>query len=312
MKTLVWRNPGLISSSDLRNAATSYRASFPNLGRFGLLSAVHALGCHVLGHYFGHDWIRLNLASGRVKFFRDFSSPESTRNHLTRVARLGEMMFNLQNFEGVDACFHRLRGAGDIESSYSELEAGMFLASRSVRFRYVRPKGRKKGEDYDIEIGLKDGTWAPAEVETKSEVNRHFRAASFKHSLDHARKQQLPEKRPGVLLVRVPPSWFVEAHFSNEFDRIVKAFLNGTTRVVSVIAWSSIETTKDGKTFREMRGRECVTSKADFGPPNSWRLMASQPETSHELPSWWIRFVNLFAPSLNHRFNPSAKPVVSK
>ena len=121
---------------------------------------------------------------------------------------------------------------GDIEGTYAELDLGRMLYLSLTNFRFVSRSG-KKGDDYDIEIALKDGIVVCADAKCKIETT-DYSENTVRNSLQHAR-QQFPKDRPSVVFVKVPPRWLADqSEMKSHLTVIANEFLRGTGRVVSV------------------------------------------------------------------------------
>jgi hypothetical protein len=127
-----------------------------------------ALGSRVVRAFLGQEWFERHIIPGaRKKGFLTFDDADSRRLDLTcfRMIDLAEVLYNLQNISGFNACIAKMRN-GDIEGTYAELDFGRMLFLYRVPFRYVVPQGTK-GEDYDVQIIYPDGVIACADAKCK-------------------------------------------------------------------------------------------------------------------------------------------------
>jgi hypothetical protein len=104
---------------------------------------------------------------GRAFMRAEPTEAEERFRNQQRTLRIAELLFNLQNVEGIDARLEDLR-LGRVESTFAELEAGAFLRQRAVPFRYINPSGTK-GADYDAEIPLHEKIKVNCEMKSKTE-----------------------------------------------------------------------------------------------------------------------------------------------
>jgi hypothetical protein len=168
---------------------------------------------------------------GRV-FIRaePIEADERFRNQ-ERTVRIAELLFNLQNVEGIDARLEDLR-LGKVESTFAELEAGGFLRRRAVPFRYVNPSGTK-GADYDAEIPLDETIKVNCEMKCKME-GTDLSEGAVRNPLQTARKQ-LPAGEPGFVFLKVPEPWMQQPDAGRILPTTIDAFLRGTSRVTAVV-----------------------------------------------------------------------------
>ena len=120
-----------------------------------------------------------------------------------RIVDLAELLINLQHVVGFDDCIKRME-LGDIEATYAELDLGRMLYQSDIDFRFVTTTGTK-GDDYDIEIVLKDGTVVCADAKCKIEATQ-LSERTVVNSLHQARTQ-FPSDKPSVIFVKMPPRW---------------------------------------------------------------------------------------------------------
>ena len=128
---------------------------------------------------------------GRAFMRAEATEAEERFRDQQRTLRIAELLFNLQNVEGIDARLEDLR-LGGRESTFAELEAGAFLRRRAVPFRYINPSGTK-GADYDAEIPLPEKIKVNCEMKSKIE-GTDLSEGAVRNPLQNAHKQ-LP---PGV------------------------------------------------------------------------------------------------------------------
>jgi hypothetical protein len=257
------------------------------------------LSLAVVKYFFGPEWcdehLQDNGQSGYLTLrWRDQTDAEKQS---FRIVDLAELLFNLQHVEGFDDCIQRMR-EGDIEGTYAELDFGRMLYTGSVDFRFVTPSG-KKGDDFDIEIVLKDGIVVCADAKCKVEATE-YSENSVRNSLNDARKQ-FPNDRPSIVFVKIPSSWFDQPNIKYELTRIANEFLRGTGRVVSVkyyveeIYWES-GAIAHTLSFQEIDNIYPINR---FDPSRSWDMFAEADETAtpneigeySDVPKRWKRLM---------------------
>jgi hypothetical protein len=181
-----------------------------------------------------HPTVSRDYRSGRGFMRAEAESAAEAYRNQQRTLRLAELLFNLQDVEGIDARVEDLR-LGRVESTYSELEGGAFLKQRGVQFRYVTPSGTK-GSDYDAEIPLPSGTKVNCEMKCKAEQTQ-LSDGAVRNPLQAARSQ-LPSGEPGLVFFKVPEAWIFQAEVAAVLPRIIDSFLRSTSRVTAVlVAW---------------------------------------------------------------------------
>jgi hypothetical protein len=194
-------------------------------------------------HVFGSDWLRKHLwGSEYVETFGSerrrpyLQSEEGGRDRILRSHfRLIEAMSFVLRFQAsahARPVINKLELCG-LEETIAELRVADLLDSWGLEFRFRRPTGIK-GTDYDIDVELRDGTWAAGEIkcklgETDLSMNGIVRTLS-------KAKQQLPGDRPSVIFLQIPEAWMMTYDDAGEVVRgAIVAFLRSTTRVSSVI-----------------------------------------------------------------------------
>jgi hypothetical protein len=168
---------------------------------------------------------------GRAFMRAEATDVEDLYRNQQRALRIAELLFNLQDVDGIDARVDALR-SGMLESTYAELECGAFLRRRGVTFRYVTPSG-SKGADYDAEVHLPDGPKVNCEMKCKAEGTELGEGAVL-NPLQAARKQ-LPAGEPGLVFLKVPESWVKRPEVAEVVPKIIDGFLRNTSRVKAVV-----------------------------------------------------------------------------
>jgi hypothetical protein len=268
----------------------------------------YTLSLYVLEHFLSRDWVMEHVIDSKAptRFFRSGATTlDDDRTHRFRVTALAEMLFNLQWIEGFDHCREKLSTAKDthlLEGFIAELEVGKLLLLNSVPFRFIVAQG-KLGQDYDFEIDLPDGRIAFADAKCKLESN-DFSKNSIRNTLNGTRKQ-LPAGNTGVIFVKIPQHWVEAAEIADGLPMIhtkqqdgalayeaVQEFLRNTSRVMSVILYSSIFYSYPKGARRPIYIWEVMNENGLDTPPNR---MLPGPFSVND-PLIWVDFLTTVAP----------------
>ncbi len=258
-----------------------------------------ALANGVLRAFMDAEWVELHIISGgRKKGFLSIDESEPHRREMSffRVMDLAEVIYNLQPVPGFDECITRMRD-GDIEGTYAELDFGRMLYLNQVPFRFVVPQGTT-GFDYDIEVEYPNGVIASADAKCKIE-STDFSERTIRNTLNKARKQ-LPDDRPGIVFVKVPPRWIADAGSTFAMLDVARSFLRGTRRVVSVKYYSSPITFSNNILRHDHAYKEISNPLTDFGDNADWSIFKKfiLPPEMNGMPAHWQRII----------FFPDGKP----
>jgi len=178
-----------------------------------------------------HPTVARSNRPGRAFMRAEARAADERYRNQQRTLRIAELLFNLQDVDGIDAKVEALR-SGNVESTYSELEAGAFLLRRAVQFRYVTPSGTK-GSDYDAELPLPEAAKVNCEMKCKVE-GTDLGEGAVRNPLQAARKQ-LPPGEPGLVFLKVPEAWVYQPETPQVIPTTIDAFLRSTSRVVAVV-----------------------------------------------------------------------------
>jgi hypothetical protein len=274
-------------------------ASLPSEVRTNAQTESLALATGVLRGFMDADWVERHIISdNRKKGFLSIDESDPHRKEISffRVMDLAEVIYNLQPVPGFDECITRMRD-GDIEGTYAELDFGRMLFLNQIPFRFVVPQGAT-GTDYDIEIEYPEGLVASADAKCKVE-GTDFSENTIKNSLSKARKQ-LPDDMPGIVFVKVPPSWISESDRVNTMLNTAREFLRGTRRVVSVKFYSSPITLTHNVLRHDHAYKEVSNPLTDFGNNKDWNIFRKLdlPPEWNGMPPHWQRII----------FFPDGKP----
>lgn len=206
-----------------------------------------------------------------------------------RIMDLAEILYNLQYVSGFDECISRTRD-GDSEGTHAELDLGRMLYLHQIRFRYVVPQGFI-GRDYDVDIICPNGLIVCGDAKCKVEATE-FSRKTIDYTPEKARGQ-LPDDRPGIVFVKVPPRWMQIPNFVDVLVAVARDFLRTTRRVVSVKYYVSPITSMNGAMKVQHAFKEISNPITDFGLFHDWdifRVIVMPPEWNG-MPSWWRRII---------------------
>ena len=132
----------------------------------------YKLALAALTHVFGLEWRNNNIFQARTGFLRnvtDANTPLERETHFMRIILLAEMIWNLQDVNGFDACISQMFDGNQIESVYAELEIARLLFAHShATFEFRKPIS-VKASDYDLRITYPNGALACADTKCKFE-----------------------------------------------------------------------------------------------------------------------------------------------
>lgn len=272
-----------VDRAKLRSVLHELLRDYPDCDDFQLAqTAAQAIMRVVLGE----DWLKAHVLSDSppTNFFRNNSvtDAEGTLGAF-RIVQLGEMILNLQYVPGVLKTLEMIR-KGDIEGGFAELEVAKLLFVNDRSFEFVEPR-RKKKDDYDLLVRFGDLS-VPAETKCKYELTNPTEN-TLVDTLRTAR-DQLPDDRPSVVLVKLPPVWSdgrSEDALHNLLEAATKRFFRGTGAVVSVKYHTSL-IFDTGQTWSPIvLLTEFSNDRHRFDPHVSWNIFRAIENT----PDTWIR-----------------------
>jgi hypothetical protein len=250
----------------------------------------------VIKHFLGEEWIEEHVSPqrGADGFLRVIpGQAAATQISTFKIVDFAELLYNLQDVSGLDACIDRIR-RGTIEPTYAELDLGRMLHCGGIEFRFVEPQ-QKKGSDYDIEIGLSDGLLVCADAKCKVE-STDFSVETVRRSLEKARTQ-FPKDRPSMIFLKIPDLWIQQQLLGTSLNDIAEQFLRGTGRIVAVKFYFSRTRYSDKALTHEHAFREISNPNNRFDPSRNWDMFA-EPKASgtwNGMPARWERL--LFFPN---------------
>jgi len=301
--------PSRVTLADLDRTITS----FPAQVRQNPDWSTWTLATSVIGHFLGKEWVKTNIphqdgASSKGFFQMDFSSIERREFKTARILDLAETLFNLQHVSGFDDRTAYMRTA-DPETALAELDLGRFLYIHGVDFRFVIPTGQR-GQDYDCAITYADGRTACVDAKCRTESSE-IRPEHIQHSLQAARKKNLPRDEPGIVFVKVPQTWLETSDVRRGLVKVASDFLrNDTERVVLVVFYCSVYFLLEEQRMMVLRHllEEVENPKHRFARAKSWRLFKGF-EVPHEwngMPPKWHRLFSRGSDDPAYRSGPAA------
>jgi hypothetical protein len=200
-------------------------------------------GCfRVIAEFLGSDWVDRNCASEGTGFFHLGGKSDLDEKvwALTRVRELAELMLNLQTIEGFEERVLDLRTADEtkMESTLAELQIAGLIHRHGLPLRFLPT-------NHDFDVLRYDGI--PVHVEAKCKVEDS--EVNVRSVLNVLRKGvgQLPDNEPGALFVKIPQSWHESGRLVPEdLAQVTYRFFGTTTRVISVIYYSTMVRRRDG------------------------------------------------------------------
>jgi hypothetical protein len=268
---------------ELQAFLANVRSEHPDEDNFGLAQVA---AYHILAALFGDDWVEMHITADRAptNFFRNTSTDDHARTMgRIRLIQLAEMTFNLQYVLGLYKSVQMIQG-GDIEAGFAELEVGRILHINDMQFEFVVPKGIE-GDDYDLELSF-DDVLACCETKCKVETTE-VSENTVLNALKHGRKQ-LPENKPGIIFVKVPPAWHkTDKQFITFLSETTNKFLRNTKRIVSVKFYSSLLVQTDIAYVPTMLQFEMNNARNRFSPDRDWGIFRTT-----RTPTSWVALMD--------------------
>ncbi len=215
---------------------------------------LYGLATVLLRHYLGNEWASENVnieheevhkrgRTGRSFFRTDSEEAEESLRHQERIVRLSELLYNLQNVDGIEERLVSLQ-SGMLEATYAELEFAGHFHSRNVRVKF-RERSGTKSQDYDFTATFGANLEVCCEVKCKLEETDLGKNTIINTLID-ARKQ-LPENALGIIGVKIPEAWVR----INESGPILVSALNdlfrNSNRVIGVVVrWEETQLMPEG------------------------------------------------------------------
>ena len=251
-----------------------------------------ALASGVLRLFLGSEWVEKCIISDLgKKGFLSVKEQDPIKREISffRVMDLAEILYNLQYTPGFDECVNRMR-QGDIEGTLAELNVARMLFLNCVPFRFVVPQGVKK-KDYDFDILFATGQVASADAKCKIDETT-FSEGGIRNSLKAAR-EQLPNDKPGIIFIKVPEHWLENYDFRNRALPLVRRFLGGVRRIVSVKFYSEPISFANNVMRIDLAYKEESNPRTDFGDNIDWSLFRKHnlPPEANGMPQHYKRII---------------------
>lgn len=193
----------------------------------------YVVACEILGALVGQRWtLRMINATTADPYFKQGSLDGSGdrkigQSRLTEVAR---HLYVLQECDGFEQLIRHLQSREMVGAS-AELLAAYLFHSNGHDVRFVEPTGRR-GDDFDQVVTVGS---TPVSLEVKAKLDEtNYGANTLTNSLRKARAQ-LPERGPGLIVLRIPMHWPWDERFVASVANVVDGFLRGTRRVNAVL-----------------------------------------------------------------------------
>lgn len=226
----------------------------------------------VIERFVGSDWTAQHLGATPLAFFQAYDTPTMRDNAgARRVLELAEMLLNLQSVSGFNDPLNKLRD-DKVETAFAALEAAKLLHRSKTPFAFVAPTGATKA-NYDIEAFPRNGPAVPIEAKCKL-ISTAVGESGVKSTLERARTQ-LPERRPGVIMLRIPREWGGEDFLTNRFGQLAGKLLRNSSRVAGVIAFSNTFIAQGGLHTTYHVVRDIWSERPEFAEAPRWRLVRS-------------------------------------
>jgi len=255
---------------------------------------IFILATTIVSHFFGREWVEANVIQDETgsrgpTFFRlDFTSDAARESKSFRLVDFAETLFNLQHIEGFDSRVDQMR-SGQVESTYAEFDFARFLYIHDINFRFVQAIGQR-GSDYDVAITYPDGRTACADAKCRLE-GTEIRIETIRYGLEHARSHNLPKSEPGIIFLKLPPSWLETPERRRGLRDEVNDFLRRTERIVDVVLYASVVTPLSEQIRNYHQFEEFENSRHRFDMKKSWLLFRDfdVPPEWNGMPPKWVR-----------------------
>lgn len=213
-----------------------------------LTCATYSAACGVILQALGQDWAERHI--GRTEKACDYfkakkDDQQELLRYMARVTELGELIYNLHQVAGFEERLNTIRNdeKTGIESGIAELIAGKFFKLTNVLFQFVvveKQPGQDTPTNPDIEYVAGYERVECCEVKCNLQ-STDLSDRSIINILKKA-KSQLPKGKAGIILLRVPETWFaVQEAGMRVIGKAVSDFIAAerTTRVSSVYVFVS-------------------------------------------------------------------------
>jgi hypothetical protein len=167
----------------------------------------YLVAAHQLVLFLGTQWFdRHVFLDFKTKKNGFLIAPDKTNESslivLHRVILLAEFLYNLYDTPGFAKYLNTLNKRKDIEASFAELQVARILKLHKIPFRFVGPS-YKQGADYDLELILENGKFAPCETKCKLESNDLTENSIFNSLHEILKRKQFPKDSQNIVFVSV-------------------------------------------------------------------------------------------------------------
>ncbi|MGA2794048.1 MAG: hypothetical protein ABSE69_11020 [Roseiarcus sp.] len=250
----------------------------------------------VIRHYLGPNWLNSKVlpkrSTSRFMAIDDNIKDVGERQiQYYKLIDLAESLYNLQYVDNFDECVARLK-TGDPESYIAELNLGMLLYINKHTFKFMERQQKKKC-DYDVEVKI--GSWTVC-IEAKCKIESTKPSeTSVLSALSYGRRQ-LPKDNPGILFVKIPPSWTKKFLLDQWLQEISLKYLRfGTEKIVAIIYYVAPYAYNDKTLIQAHEIRQIFNPNNRFDRTIRWNLLNrhSPPiDSSNAMPRHWLRLAN--------------------
>lgn len=180
---------------------------------------------------------RFFLESGGLDYLGLRAQPYDGRRVTQALCSAAECVINCHDNPGFDRWVHRA-DSGDFETSIAEL-MGQGLLRDAGHPTVARRETGVPRQDYDFDVEWNGRIFA-CEVESK-QSNVVLGENTIDSSIRHA-VRQLPETSPGLILLKVPTPWLMQADARTLFAKVARKFLLTKPQICSItVFWQTLD-----------------------------------------------------------------------
>lgn len=225
-----------------------HKGSWNGISEYGRLTgATYSTACLAISLALGQDWALKHIGrkdKGCYYFSARKNNAEELYRHMSRATEFGELIFNLHGVGGFNERISSIRKdeKSGIESGIAELIAGQFFKMTGMLFQYVIAEKRADGKtpkNPDIEYVAGSNRVEACEVKCNLQ-STDLAEEPIKNILKKA-KSQLPKGKTGIILLRVPETWFSDKTATTVIENAINGFIEKekSTRVSSIFLFVS-------------------------------------------------------------------------
>lgn len=211
--------------------------NFENDRKFRIDILEYAISINIIAVITNNNWIlqtctkTYNTTDYYLKTLDNVDTIDN-KKHKRRIKTLAEMLFNLQDIQGIDDLIKKIT-KDSIEPLFAELEVARLLLcdeNKKYRFEFNKPSGIK-GKDYDCKIQYNSETIC-GEIKCKVEETQ-FSKRTILNSLVAA-KHQLPKDTEGMIFLKIPSLWAETEDLDSLKNEAISEFLRNSSRKLTV------------------------------------------------------------------------------